>query len=146
MKIILVDNVENLGKKYEIKKVANGYARNFLLKRDLAIPATKINIKWREKMINKIKSEEIQKIKKIDNLKNQIENAHFEIRVKVGKKGEFFEKINSQKISDILRKDGFNIQKEDIVLKKPLEKIGNYEIEVKLAGGQKTKIKLSILK
>jgi len=145
-KVIFIENVENIGKKYEIKKVSDGYARNFLFKRNLAIPATKKNLELREKMLNKIKDEETQKNKKLENLRNKIEQTHFEIKLKTGKKGEIFEKINSQKIADVLKENGFNIQKKDILLEKSIEKIGDYQVEVKIGNGKKAKIKISVLK
>jgi len=146
MRVVLLQDVENLGKKYEIKNVKPGYARNFLIPRGLARLATKKTIEWaisqREKEI-KIVEEKLKEIKK---LASEIEGKKIVIPVKVGEKEQLFEAVNCQKISEKLKEMGFTIEKSQINLPQPLKELGEFPIEISLGYNLKSRIKLVITK
>lgn len=146
MKIILIKDISNLGKKLEIKNVKPGYARNFLIPQNLAIPATKGNLKWQEKEISKEKEKEEKRTKEIQEMITRLKNLKLKVAVKVGEKEELFEKINSSKIVKILEKEGFKISKENVILKEPIKTIGEYTIPISFGENLKTKIKIKVAK
>ena len=131
MRVILLKDIENLGKKYEIKEVANGYARNFLIPKGLAKKVTKETLKWLEiqKEIERKKAEE--ELKKIQDLASVIDGQEIVIPVKIGDLRKLFESITSLKIFEKLRDSGFNIKKGQIVLEKPIEELGEYPVKIK---------------
>jgi len=107
MKVILLQDVEKIGKKYDVKNVADGHARNFLIARGLAKQATPEAIEWVEmqKQISSQKAED--DLKDIQNLASSLDELEVTISVKVGDEGQLFESINEQKISEHLKEMGF---------------------------------------
>lgn len=130
MRVILLKDVENLGKKYEIKETKAGYARNFLIPQGLAKPVTKEVLKWLEvqKEIETKRSEE--ELKKIQDFVSKIDGLELPFPVKIGEKGELFESITYQKISEKLKKLGFEIKKTQIDLKEPIKELGEFPIKI----------------
>jgi len=146
MKIILLKDVPNLGKELDIKDVKPGYARNFLIPQNLVVPATKRNLQWQERELAKKKLREEQKTKELQEMIKKLKNLKLQISVKTGSKGELFEKITSIKIVNLLKKEGFEISKENIILKEPIEKIGEYAVPISFGKDLKTEIKLVVKK
>lgn len=132
MKVILLQDVENLGKKYEIKEVKNGYARNFLIPQGLVKPATKEALKWLEsqKKIEELKA--VEELKKVQEVASSLDGLEITIPVKIGDDGQLFESINNQKISEKLKELGFDIKKNQIALEKPIKELGEFPIKVSL--------------
>ena len=145
MKVILLKDVKNIGKKGEIKEVSDGYARNFLIPRRLAVKATEGNIKHLldEKKQEKEKEERIRK--RSEEILNKLSKKVWEIRVKAGSAGKLFGSLTSSSIAEMLSKaTGEEIDKRWVKVKKPIKEIGTYEIDVKLPGGVRGKIKVKI--
>ena len=144
MKIILIKDVEKLGKKYEIKEVSSGYARNYLIPKGLAIQASEKLLKWAESQreIEEKKAEE--KLKKVSSVVSEIDGLEIEIPVKVGKEKQLFEKVNQQKISESLKKLGFEIKKSQIELEKPLEELGEFPVKIKFEHNLEAEVKIII--
>lgn len=130
MRVILLKDVENLGKKYEIKEVKAGYARNFLIPQGLARPVTKEVLKWLEvqKEIGAKKTEE--ELKNIQDFVSKVDGLELSFPVKVGEKGELFESITTQKISEKLKTLGFEIKKTQIDLKEPIKELGEFPVKI----------------
>ena len=144
MKVVLLQDVEGLGKKYEIKKVADGYARNFLIPKGLAIEATKEAIAWAElqKEIAIRKAEE--DLKKTQEVASKVDGLELVIGVKVGDEGQLFESINQQKIAEALKEAGFEIKKNQIVLEKPIKELGEFPVKIKFDHNLEAEIKVII--
>jgi len=144
MKIILIKDVKKLGKKYEVKNVSDGYARNYLIPQGLAIQASSKLLKWAEsqKEIEEKKAEE--RLKKVSSLVSEIDGLEVEIPVKVGKEGQLFEKVNQQKISEVLKKLGFEIKKSQIELQKPLGEVGEFPVKIKFEHNLEAEIKVIV--
>ena len=145
MKVILLKDVRNVGKKGEIKEVSDGYARNFLMPRGLAVEATEGNLKHLldEKKQEKEKEERIKK--RSEEILNKLSKKVWEIRAKAGSAGKLFGSLTSSSIAEMLSKaTGEEIDKRWVKVKKPIKEIGTYEIDVKLPGGVKGKIKVKI--
>ncbi len=128
MKVILLQYVEKLGQKYEIKNVADGYAKNFLFPKILAKPATKEVMTWLEiqKEIESKKAEE--ELKTFQEMASALDGMEVVIPVKIGDKEQLFESVGIQHISDKLKETGYNIEKSQIILKEPLKELGEYKV------------------
>ncbi len=144
MQIILIKDVEKLGKKYEIKEVSSGYARNYLIPKGLAIQASGKLLKWAEaqREIEEKKAE--GKLKKVSDLVSAIDGLEIEIPVKVGKEDQLFEKINQQKILEGLKELGFEIKKSQIELEEPLEELGEFPVKIKFEHNLEAEVKIII--
>jgi len=146
MKVILLEDIENLGKKFEIKDLKEGYVRNFLLPKKLVKIATLENLKWREEQIKKEKERIQSNLEKIGEIASKIDGLEVEIPVKVGEKGQLFEKITPQKISNFLKKQGFDINKNQIILKNPIEELGEFKVKIKFEHNLEAEILVLVVK
>ncbi|MCK4755686.1 50S ribosomal protein L9 [candidate division WOR-3 bacterium] len=132
MKIILLKPVERLGKPFDIVFVKDGYARNYLFRRNLAIPATEANIQGLEKNKKRF-SKKIEKIKKMSmGLAEQINSTSIKTTIKTGIEGKSFGSITSHDLAELLKSEGFEIDKKNIVLDEPIKHPGVYDIKVHL--------------
>jgi large subunit ribosomal protein L9 len=132
MKVILLQDVENVGKKYEIKEVKNGYARNFLMPQKLVKSATKQNMKWLESQREIMEKEVEENLKKAQEMASLIDGIEVNFSVKLGSKGELFESINNAKISEKLKEMGFEVKKSQINLQEPIKEIGEFPVKINL--------------
>lgn len=144
MRVILLKDVENLGKKYEIKEVKNGYANNFLISKGLAKMADEKTIKWAEaqKEIEAKKAEE--ELKGVQELASKIDGIELMIPVKIGEQDQLFEKITAQKISEKLKNAGFDVKKNQIDLTEPIQQIGEFPVKVKFSHNLEAEIKVIV--
>jgi len=145
MKVILLQDVENLGKKYEVKNVKAGYARNFLIPKGLAKPATKEAMRWLEtqKEIAQKKAEE--ELKKIQDLASSLDGQDFTFQVKVGEEGQLYESITVQKICEKLKESGFEIKKNQILLDEPIKELGEFSVKIKFEHNLEAEIKVIVV-
>jgi len=144
MRVILLQDIENLGKKYEIKDIKDGYARNFLIPKGLAKIATKEALKWLEEqkeIEEKMAGEELREIQK---LASEIDGVEVIIPIKVGEDGQLFEGIPPKKISEKLKELGFKIKKSQIDLAEPLGEVGEFPIKVKFEHNLESEIRVII--
>jgi large subunit ribosomal protein L9 len=131
MKVILLEDIPKIGKKYEIKGVADGYARNFLFPNNLAKQATEQALKWlkTQKEIAEKKAEEA--LKKTQEQASKMEGLEVEIMVRVGDEGQLFESITGQKIADKLKEMGYEIKKSQIELDRPIKETGEFPLKIR---------------
>ena len=128
MKVVLLEDVESIGKKFQIKEVKDGYARNHLIPEGLAKIATKEVVKWAElQMEAKEKSAE-EELKKAQEMASQMDGLEVHISAKVGEKEQLFEKIGAQKISEKLKEMGFEVKKSQVIAENPIDQAGEYPI------------------
>ncbi len=146
MKVILLKDVKNFGKKNEIKDVSDGYGRNFLIKNNLAKIATDSELQIVEKRIKKEELGIAEEIKKEKELIKKIEEIELDIFVKVGEKEQLFESVGSQKISEKIKEKGFDVSKEQVVINQPIKELGEYSIIVKLKHGEEATLKVKVIK
>ncbi|MCJ7786748.1 50S ribosomal protein L9 [Patescibacteria group bacterium] len=145
MRVILLQDVENLGKKYEVKEVKAGYARNFLFPKGLAKLATKEVMSWLEtqKEIEAKKDEE--ELKKVQEFASSMEGLEVVIPVKIGEEGQLFESINAQKISEKLKELSFKVKKSQIDLVEPFKELGEFPVKIKCEHNLEAEIKVIIV-
>lgn len=146
MKIILKQDVENLGRKGDVIKVAAGYGRNFLLPRKLGIEVTSSNVKLieveRQSLKKKVESERLS----FRDLINRLNEVTLSFARKAGEKDHIFGSVSASDIKDALDKQGFEIDKKKIVLDEPLKRLGNYSVTIKVFHDDKAEIKVAIVK
>ena len=144
MKVILLADVKGTGKKNDVIEVSDGYARNCLFKKKLAIEATSTEI---NAVQNKLKAQEFHKaeeIKKWKELAAKMKNAEIKCTVKCGENGKIFGSVTSKEIADKLVEAGYDVDKKKIILKEPIKTPGNYVVEVKFLPDVSTEIKVSV--
>ncbi|PAT02449.1 50S ribosomal protein L9 [Candidatus Izimaplasma bacterium ZiA1] len=145
MKVILIKDVKNKGKKGEIIEVATGYA-NFLLTNKSAIEATNENMQTLDDEKAKQLEIEKQELERMKDLKAQIDNKPVKVYVKIGENGKLFGKINSKQIADEFKKQyGIDIDKRKIQLKGNISSLGSYELEIKLHKKVSAKIEVLVV-
>ncbi|TFJ91988.1 50S ribosomal protein L9 [Lentibacillus salicampi] len=133
MKVIFTQDVKGKGKKGDVKNVSDGYARNYLLKNNLAEEATPGNMKALEAKKNKQKQQADEEKKEAELLKNELADSTVDIAAKSGDSGQLFGSITSKHIADTLKKDyGYHIDKRKIELDNPIRTLGYTNVPVKL--------------
>ncbi|MFC7395099.1 50S ribosomal protein L9 [Scopulibacillus cellulosilyticus] len=132
MKVIFLENVKGKGKAGEVKDVSEGYARNFLFPKKLAVEANKGNMKQLEikKKGEEKRAEEEQK--QAEELKNHIENLNIELKAKSGEGGRLFGSITSKQIAQALKSKNIKVDKRKIELNEPIRTLGYTDVPVKL--------------
>lgn len=145
MKVILLKPVEKLGKSFDIIEVKDGYARNYLMPRKLAMPATKANIRGLEKTKKRF-SKTIERIKvRSMGLADQIANTTIKTTLKVGIDGKAFGSITSANLADLLHEQEVEVDKKNIVLEEPIKQPGVYDVKVHLGEGIDAILKVVVL-
>lgn len=146
MRVIFLKDVEKVGKKFEVKEVKDGYARNFLIPQGLVKPATKEALEWLEvqKEIQEKKAEE--DLKKTQELASSLDDLELTIPVKVGERDQLFESITTQKISEKLKEMGFDIKKNQIELQEPIKELGEFPVKIKLEHNLEVEIRVEVIK
>ncbi len=145
MKVILTSDVRGVGKKDEVKQVADGYARNFLLPQNLARPAT-------DKAVEKIEDYKKQKMAQTQAAKeealkiaNRLQGVTVQIEVPAAEGGSIFGSVNSTTIQKILRSKGFlGPERVQVNLPHPIKAVGDYLIEVEFHKGTVARFKLAV--
>jgi large subunit ribosomal protein L9 len=145
MEVILREHVEHLGDRGEVVKVADGYARNYLLPRKLALLATEGNKKQiqREKVKFDVKEAEERKI--AEALAERLGNVEVEIARRVGETEALYGSVTSGDVADALAAKGFEVDRRQLQLGDPIKRIGEYEIPVKLHRDVTAKVKLKVV-
>lgn len=145
MKVILLQDIKNVGRKDQIINANDGYARNFLFPKKLAIEANKDNLlKLQAKQASNEhkKNLEIEANKKIA---NKLENIVLELKVKAGTNGKTFGGITTKEISEGLKKQhNIDIDKKKITLKETIKTIGKFTVEVKFGDGVNAKLTVEV--
>ncbi|HPV02567.1 MAG TPA: 50S ribosomal protein L9 [Clostridiales bacterium] len=133
MKVILKQDVKGLGKKDDLVNVSDGYARNFLFPKGLAVEANESNlniVKTRKEAEKSRRDKELAQARK---LAEELRNVEVVIRAKTGENGKLFGSITSKDISDKLKEDfGMDIDRKKLVMPDAIKATGTYEIDVKL--------------
>ena len=144
MKVILLQDIESLGKKYEVKEVKDGHARNFLLPQKLAKAATKQALKWLADQKEVIEKQAEEDLKKAQTVASGLDGLELNIAVKVGDEQQLFESINSQKIAEKLKELGFEIKKSQVKLESPIKELGEFSVNIVLDHNLESEIKVII--
>ena len=146
MKIILLQDVKAVGKKDEIVEVNDGYAKNFLVKKGLAVIATpnKINDNLQRKAAHDAKVEKERQ--EMLALSKTLLGKTIDVKIRCGENGKIFGSVTNKDIADGLLAAGYpEIDKKKIIIKEPIKNLGVYEIEIKLYANIHTKINVNVI-
>ena len=132
MEVILREHVDNLGRRGEIVKVADGYARNYLLPRKLALVATEGNKKQIERERVKFDAKELEEKRVAEAVADRLKNVDVEISRKVGETEALYGSVTTADIAEALAAKGYDIEKRRLHLQEPIKKLGEFEIPVRL--------------
>ena len=147
MKIILLDDVRNLGKKFDAKEVNDGYARNFLFPNKLAEPATATTLKQVSEIKAKTEKKENEMIAHLHAIATKLKATKLEFELKADKSGALFGSVNKESILKALREHHFvTTERVDIDLKHPIKEVGEYNVEVDLKKGVTAKLGIIVKK
>ena len=144
MKIILLESVRGLGDPGDIINVKSGYARNYLIPKDMAIYATKANISKIEYQVEKSKEIEAQKVEKLKEVAIKLDKLTLKFELKAGEEDKLFGSVTNQMIIDNLLEQGYNIEKKDIAIPEPIKTLGNHYINVYLHKEVESRIKVKV--
>jgi large subunit ribosomal protein L9 len=145
MEVILREHVDNLGRRGEVVKVADGYARNYLLPRKLALLVTEGNKKQIEREREKFDAKELEEKKFAEAVAQRLGNVDIEIARKVGETEALYGSVTSGDIADVLQGKGFDIDKRKLVLQEPIKKLGEFSVPVKLHRDVTTTVKVRVV-
>jgi large subunit ribosomal protein L9 len=145
MEVILREHVDNLGRRGEVVKVADGYARNYLLPRKLALLATEGNKQQIERERAKFEAKEAEEQKVAGAIAERLVNVEIEIARKVGETEALYGSVTTSDIAEALIAKGYDIDRRKLQLQEPLKKLGEYTIPVKLHRDVATSIKVRVI-
>lgn len=146
MKVVLNQDIKNIGKKHQIVDVSEGYARNFLLPKKLAVVADNKNVNEANTKAEAIKFKKKTDIEEAEKLKKKIEKSYIEFKHKTGEGGRLFGSVTEKEIAEELnRKHNIQINKKKIVLDGNIKSIGSYTAKVKLYEGVVANLKIAVV-
>ncbi|HPW68987.1 MAG TPA: 50S ribosomal protein L9 [Deltaproteobacteria bacterium] len=144
MKVVLLETIEGIGSVGQELKVKDGYARNFLIPKGLALMASDKNIKaFRDKIQARIKSEAKSK-EHAQKFAEQLQSVTLSYSMKTGQEGKLFGSITAAQIFDSLKEKGFEVDKKKIVLPEPIRHVGTHEVTVRLYPGVSAQLKVEV--
>ena len=132
MEVILREHVDNLGRRGDVVKVADGYARNYLLPRKLALLATEGNKKQVERERAKFEAKEAEEQKVAEAMRDRLANLEITIARKVGDTEALYGSVTTADIAEALASKGFEIDRRKLQLAEPIKKIGEVTVPVRL--------------
>jgi len=132
MEVILREHVDHLGKRGEIVKVADGYARNYLLPRKLALPATDGNRKHVERERKIMETREGEERGRAEAIAARLQAIDIAIARRVGDTEQLYGSVTASDIADLLKAKGFEVDRRKLILPEPLKTLGEHNVPLKL--------------
>ena len=146
MEVILREHVDNLGKRGEIVKVADGYARNFLLPRKLALPATDGNRKHVERERKIVEAREANEKAQAEAIAARLAAVDITIARRVGETDQLYGSVTSADIVEVLKEKGFEVDRRKLILPESIKAIGEHEVPLKLHREVSVPLKVKVVK
>jgi large subunit ribosomal protein L9 len=145
MEIILIQDVDNLGAKNEVVKVKNGYARNFLLPRQLGVENNNSNRKQLEERLKQVKKKEDKMLAEINSVIAKLKEAPLKLGAKTGTSGKIFGSVTSLQISRAIREQkGYEIDRRKISIVDEVKELGTYKATIEFGNGQSTEVDFEV--
>src|SRR5437879_2486376 len=132
MKVILLDDVTKVGRRGEVREVSDGYARNYLIPKKLALSATAGNLKNLAQLTRQQEAKADRIKADAENLKQRIEALTYEERRQASEEGKLFGSVTSQDVAEFLEKNGVKIERRRIVLDEAIKALGEFAVAVRL--------------
>ena len=145
MEVILREHVDNVGRRGEIVKVADGFARNYLLPRKLALLVTEGNKRVIEHERVKFEARELEEKRVSEAIAERLMNLDVEIARKVGETEALYGSVTTSDIADAMKAKGLDIDRRKIVLQEPIKRLGEFDVPVKLHREVTTHVKVRVI-
>ena len=145
MRIILREDVENLGKAGEIVKVADGYGRNYLIPRKLALLANVRNMKALEHDRLVIETRAKKARKAAEDVAASISGISLSVSAKAGEEGKLFGAVTSRDIVEALEAKGIKVDRKAVQLEEPIKQVGDYKVKIRIAAEVVPEISVSVI-
>ena len=147
MKVILTEDVHGTGKKGDQVTVKNGYGRNFLLPKGLAIPAIEGNVKQLENLLRNVRNRKAKELKNAGDMKAKLEELTFVIKMRAGEDGRLFGSVTHKDVSEAVKAvTGIEIDKKLIRINEPIKMTGTHTVEAHLEQNINAAIKIEVEK
>jgi large subunit ribosomal protein L9 len=145
MKVILNQDVPGLGEEGDVKDVASGYGRNYLIPKHLAVPYTKHNVTQLESRRAAIESRKEEKRREAMGVKERLESEELVFSVPAGESGKLFGSVNNAMVVQELQNRGYEIEKKRVeVPEHNIRMVGNYTVKIKLYGNEEAQVNVSV--
>ena len=145
MKVILISDVKGTGKKGQIIEAADGYAKNFLLPRKLAVEATKENMTSLENKKKVLEKRRVADLEHAKELKTELEEKVIKISVKIGEKGRLFGSVTNKEVAaELERQTGLIIDRKHIVIPEAIKSVGLRQVDIKLHASVTAKLNIDV--
>ena len=144
MKVILLEDVENLGKKWDIKEVADGYARNLLIPKKLVKPATEKEIEEAERMQAAAETKAQKELESVEKLASKLDGYELKLSVSVGEEDQLYAQVSSVQISSALEEEGFKVPVKYIKIKEPIKELGEFPVTIEFDHGLEVEIQVIV--
>jgi len=145
MKVILQEDVKNLGKMGDVVNVADGYARNYLIPGKLGVEANIRNIKALDHEKRKIEEKAKKVRSEAQGLAERLSSLTLTVSAKAGEEERLFGSITSMDIAEALKKEGFDIERKKILLDEPIKRLGSYTVGIKIHSDVTSKVQISVI-
>ena len=146
MEVILRDHVEKLGRRGEIVKVSDGYARNYLLPRKLALPATEGNKKHVERERRIMETREAEEKSQAEAIASRLATVDITIARRVGETEQLYGSVTASDIAEFLKTKGFEIDRRKLILPEPIKTTGEHDVPLKLHREVTARVKVTVNK
>lgn len=146
MEVILIQDVDNLGAKNEVVKVKNGYARNYLLPRQLAVENSTSNKKQLEERMKQVKKKEDKMLAEINSVIAKLNEAPLKLGAKTGTSNKIFGSVTSLQLSRAIREQkGYEIDRKKITLPDEVKELGTYKATIDFGNSKSTEVEFEIV-
>ncbi|MFA6599770.1 MAG: 50S ribosomal protein L9 [Candidatus Omnitrophota bacterium] len=145
MELILLNDVTNVGRKGDVVKVSDGYARNFLFPRKLAMASTRTNQKFVEEQRTRSAERKAKEKQKAQIRAGELGKLNLVIPAKTGEKGKLFGSVTSEHVAEALKLQGFETDKKHVLLKEHIRLIGSYTVPVEIYPGVKASVSVEVV-
>ncbi|MEN9497118.1 MAG: ribosomal protein [Bacteroidota bacterium] len=146
MEIILIKDVDNLGGVNEVVKVKNGYARNFLIPRKMAVECSPSNVKQLEERLKQVRKKEEKMLAEINNVIAKLNEGPVKIGAKTGTSGKIFGSITALQISRAIREQrGYEIDRRKITLPEEVKELGTYKATIDFGNGKHAEVEFELV-
>ncbi len=145
MELILIKDVANVGRKGDVVRVSDGYARNFLFPRKLATPSTRSNQQFVAEQKERSEKRKAKEREKAQEKVKELSQLKLTIFGKAGEKGKLFGSVTTEHISEELKRQGYEIDKRHVILKDSIRSVGSYSIPVEICPGVRATVALEVI-
>lgn len=146
MELVLLKDVDNVGRRGDVIRVRDGFGRNFLLPRKLALPCTKANQSFVEDQKKRALGRREKEKVEAEKLAIRLANTKIVIEARAGEQNKLFGSVTHEQIREALEHQGYRIDKKHIHLKEAIHSLGNYEVTVELYPEVKTTVALEVVR